>query len=223
MSIVRGSGRRGAEASSLRLAGAALFATLLLAGCARLNERPPQAVDLSGDWQLRKSLSDDPAALLKPRHEDRRQREDRAGDDMATAGPARGSPAGTQGRSPFAGERPDRGEPDFAMLRNLLEQPAELSIRQLSREVRLTADGSPTRYVYGQEAIDSVQGGVAKRTAGWDGSAFVIKYEVRQGPYAARRYEMDATGQWLTVTTKVSGGGGPRLKIHTVYERKPAG
>jgi hypothetical protein len=196
----------GSRSRPLRWPLAAGFALgLLLVGCGRLNEKPPQAVDLSGDWQLRQSLSDDAGALLEPpRH---RQRQ--------------------TGTAPERDEGPlqDRrdGGPDVALLRNLLAQPAELSITQLPRELRLTADGSPTRYVYGQEAIDSVQGGVAERHAGWEERTFVIKYEVRKGPHAIRRYEKDPTGHWLTVTTRVSGGGGPKLEINTVYERKPGG
>jgi hypothetical protein len=178
---------------------------LLLVGCGRLNEKPPQAVDLSGDWQLRQSLSDDAGALLEP---------PRRAQQQASTPPEKVEDP-PQDRS--------YGGPDVALLRNLLTQPAELSITQLPRELRLTADGSPTRYVYGQEAIDSVQGGVAERHAGWEDRVFVIKYAIRKGPRAIRRYEEDPTGNWLTVTTRVSGGGGPKLEINTVYARKPGG
>jgi len=207
-----------------RLAAAGCALGLLLAGCARLNEKPPQAVDLSGDWQLRQSLSDDPAKLLNPRHHDTRHGQERSQDDEAVIAEPRPD-RDDDGRqdSRQAEGRPDRGGPEFAMLKNLLAQPAELSIKQLPREIFLTADGSPTRYVYGQDAIDSVQGGVAERTAGWNGDAFVIQYDVRQGPVALRSYRKDATSQWLTVTTRVHGGGGPKLAIHTVYERKAPG
>jgi hypothetical protein len=198
----------------------------LLAGCLSLNEKPPRAVDLSGDWELRQSLSDDPTALLRPLHHRRRHGEDRAGSDGTSAGPPPDgggggtrpeSRGGMQGMGQFAG---GRGGPDFAMLEDLLAQPAALSIRQLPTELRLTADGSPTRYVFGQDALDSVQGGIAQRNAGWNGEAFVIRYAVRQGPEALRSYQKDPTGQWLTVTTKISGGGTPKLQLRTVYERK---
>jgi hypothetical protein len=214
----------------LHVASAGLAAALLLSGCLRLDEKPPQAVDLSGDWQLRQSLSDDPVALLKQQRHGKRRDEDRAQDSDATTadskpdddgdGQRESRGGGAQGAGQFAADRPDRGGPDFAMLGNLLAQPAELSIRQLPKAVLLTADGSPTRYVYGQAAIDSVQDGVAERTAGWDGDAFVIKYDVREGPDAIRSYRKDPGGQWLTVTTRVSGGGAPKLEIRSVYERK---
>jgi len=225
---------RAAHARSHKwLTGAVCAAALLLAGCARLNEKPPQAVDLSGHWQLRQSLSDDPATLLKPRHHDGRHGEDRSHDDEAVTAESRPDgdegaqreprdDDGMQGSRQTAG-RSDRGGPELAMLRNLLAQPTTLSIQQLPGEISLTADGSPTRYVYGQDAIDSVQGGVAERTAGWSGDAFVIQYAVRQGPVALRSYRKDATGQWLTVTTRVHGGGAPKLEIHTVYERQAPG
>jgi hypothetical protein len=209
---------------------AALALTALLAGCGRLNEKPPQVVDLSGTWQLSRSLSDDPSTLLKPPHRHRKHRDTRPED--AEGAPAGSRPDGDDGGQRSGGGREDssfardrtRGTgTDFAMLRNLLAQPAELSIQQLPRELRLTADGSPTRYVYGQDALDSVQGGVAERTAGWNGSVFVIRYDVRQGPEAIRSYQTDATGQRLTVTTRVSGGGGPKLEIRTIYERKSPG
>jgi hypothetical protein len=206
---------------------------MFLAGCGRLNEKPPEAVDLSGDWQLRQSLSDDPVALLKQHLQGKRRDKDRPEDSDAATGDSKpdddgdgqreSRSGGAQGAGQFAAGRPDRGGPDFAMLRNLLAQPAELSIRQLPKAVLLTADGSPTRYVYGQDAIDSVQDGVAERTAGWDGDAFVIKYDVRQGPDATRSYRKDPGGRWLTVTTRVSGGGAPKLEIRSVYERKASG
>jgi hypothetical protein len=217
--------------SHLLAAGCALG--LLLTGCGRLNEKPPQAVDLSGDWQLRRSLSDDPVALLKRHRRGKRRDEDRPGDVEATSGDSKPDDdgegqresrgAGAQDAGQFAAGRPDRDGPDFAMLRNLLAQPVDLSIRQSPKAVILTADGSPTRYVYGQDAIDSVQDGVAERTAGWDGDAFVIKYDVRQGPDAIRSYRKDPDGQWLTVTTRVRGGGAPKLEIRSVYERKAPG
>jgi hypothetical protein len=207
----------------LSYAATVLALTALLAGCLRLNERPPAAVDLSGDWQLRPSLSDDPGLLLKPPHRGQRHDEDAPAESRTDGdeGGQRGGGGGMPGGRQFASDHSRGDGPDFAMLRNLLAQPAELSIQQLPREVRLTADGSPTRYVYGQDAVDSVQDGIAERTAGWKGQAFVIRYEVRQGPEAIRSYEKDATGQWLTVTTQVSGSGAPKLKIRTAYERKP--
>src|SRR5215467_14132644 len=46
-----------------------LFSTLtavsaLLAGCGTLGSRPPRSTDLSGEWKLDESLSDDPQAMI---------------------------------------------------------------------------------------------------------------------------------------------------------------
>jgi hypothetical protein len=48
----------------------ALALAALVAGCASLSSHPPHATDLSGDWKLDQSLSDDPRSMA---HQQRRQ------------------------------------------------------------------------------------------------------------------------------------------------------
>src|SRR5262245_58167771 len=41
------------------------LATVAIAGCATLGSHPPHATNLTGEWQLDESLSDDPSAVLR--------------------------------------------------------------------------------------------------------------------------------------------------------------
>jgi len=68
----------------------------------------------------------------------------------------------------------------------------------------------------------SVKGGAAERSSGWKGQAFVVKYDVSEGPKAARSYELNDGGKQLVVTTQVQGEGSPSMKFRTVYERASA-
>ena len=101
-------------------------------------------------------------------------------------------------------------------------QPAKLSIQQSTSTLKLIADGVPTDYEYGEKVVASVQSGTADRSSGWKGQAFVVKYDVKDGPKATRSYELNDGGKQLVVTTEVSGGRGGSMKLHTVYQRDPA-
>ena len=101
-------------------------------------------------------------------------------------------------------------------------QPARLAIQQGDEKLKLVADGVPTDFEYGEKVVASVQSGAADRSSGWKGDAFVVKYDVKDGPRATRSYELNDGGKQLIVTTEVSGGRGGSMKLRTVYERDPA-
>jgi len=187
----------------------ALGLAVLAAGCASLSSHPPHATDLSGDWKLDPSLSDDPRALM-------RQQRQHSGHGMHTqGGGAQGGHRG-HGSGGFwgGGRRGPNG--DF------LAQPATLSVHQSVSQLELVADGVSTDFVYGEKVMASVKGGAAERSSGWKGQAFVVKYDVSEGPKAARSYELNDGGKQLVVTTQVQGEGSPSMKFRTVYERAPA-
>ena len=106
------------------------------------------------------------------------------------------------------------------MLPDFIEQPQKLSIEQGPKELTLITDGVSTRHVYGEKVTVSVTRGVAERQAGWDGTDFVIKHTVKNGPSATRTYATQDTGNQLVVWTKISGGRGPEREFITVYDRQ---
>jgi hypothetical protein len=191
-----------------------------LSGCASLGSHPPRATNLSGEWQLNESLSDDPMAVMREhmpkgggmhRHGGMRGMGlTEPGGSQATHTP--GHRGGWQGN----GGGPRRANNEF------LARPAKLVIQQGDRDLELIADGVPTDYEYGEKVVASVQGGAADRTNGWKGKTFVVKYDVKDGPKAARSYELNDGGRQLVVTTEVTGGRGGTMKLRAVYQREPS-
>ena len=208
----------------------ALAVTVFAAGCASLGTHPPHATDLSGDWKLDQSLSDDPRALM-------RQQRQHSGHGMHRPGgmggmgsmpqlvtPPDASTPGTQGGHRGHG---GYGGGNWGSARRgpngeFLAQPATLSIHQSVSQLELVADGVSTDFVYGEKVMASVKGGAAERSSGWKGQAFVVKYDVSEGPKAARSYELNDGGKQLVVTTQVQGEGSPSMKFRTVYARASA-
>ena len=115
------------------------------------------------------------------------------------------------------GMGPRRGPSNEFMVR-----PDKLTIQQGDSSLKLIADGVTTDFEYGEKVVASVQGGAADRSSGWKGKAFVVKFDVKDGPKATRSYELNDGGAQLIVTTEVSGGRGGSMKFRAVYQRDPA-
>jgi len=190
-------------------AGSVLIGTLaaaVLCGCGTLGSKPPRATNLTGDWRLNESLSDDPHAQ---QHE---QRRGGGGGMHRRGGMGGGSWSGRGG-----GQSRPHGP---GAIGDFVARPSEIGIQQSTRELDLNADGSKTEFVYGEKVMASVQGGSAERVSGWKGDEFVVKYAVIDGPKASRSYELADGGKQLVVTTQVEGGRARKLEYRTVYERK---
>jgi len=214
--------------------------TAFTAGCASLGTHPPHTTDLSGDWKLDQSLSDDPHSIM------RQQRQHGSGQGMGhhggmggggmggggmggygqpqqiTPGAATtGTPGGSgthhgHGGGYGGGWSGGRHNPD----NQFMAQPDALSIQQSGDSLKMVADGVPTDFVYGEKVAVSVQGGSAERISGWKGQDFVVKFDVSEGPKATRSYELNDGGKQLVVTTQLEGGHGADIKFRTVYARQ---
>ena len=186
-----------------------ILAAAVLCGCSTLGTKPPHTMNLTGDWQLNESLSEDPHAKL------REERHDRGGMHRRGGLSAGGTPNGDWSRRGSKSRQRGQGaNKDF------LVRPKEIGIEQTARELALNADGSATQFVYGEKVVASVQGGTAERVSGWKGGEFVVKYAVADGPTATRGYKLDDSGRQMIVTTQVEGGDARELEYRTVYERK---
>jgi hypothetical protein len=225
--------------TTLRLASLALLPVWLIAlgGCSSLATHPPRATDLSGEWQLNQSLSDDPQALMRAHRQE--QGRGHGGGHHHGGMPGMGGmggmgmpqldgPGGSGGSGSAGGHGGPRGGgyggmgPHRGSNNEFLARPDKLSIKQEPNELHLVADGVPTDFTYGDKVMASVQNGAAERTAGWKGKDFVVRYDVKDGPKASRSYEQSADGQRLTMTTEVSGARYPDIKFRSVYEHSPA-
>jgi hypothetical protein len=217
-----------------------------LAGCASLSNRPPKATDLSGDWQLNESLSDDPQALMRAHRQQMgggygHGMHHRGGTpemgmpnfaplDLNGPGDGTGNTGGTGGYGGYGGHHGGGGGgggSGFGVHRGanneFLARPDKMSIKQEAQELHLMADGVPTDFTYGDKVMASVHNGAAERTSGWKGKDFVVKLDVTDGPKVTRSYELSDDAKKLTLTTEVSGGGAPDIKFHSVYDRQSAG
>jgi hypothetical protein len=220
----------------LAMRNTAMFLALALAalaGCASLSSHPPHATDLSGDWKLDESLSDDPRAMMRQQGQHGSGHGMHHGGGMGggmpqlvTPGAATtGSPGGGMhgGHHGGGGNGGNWGGGRHGPGGEFLTRPASLSIHQAATQLELVADGVSTDFAYGEKVMASVQGGAAERSSGWKGQDFVVKYDVTDGPKATRSYELNDGGKQLVVTTQVAGGRGPDVKFRTVYERAAAG
>jgi len=187
-----------------------ILAAAVLCGCSTLDTKPPHTMNLTGDWQLNESLSEDPHAKL------REERHDKGGGMHRRGGlSAGGTPNGDWSRR--GGKSRQRGQ---EANRDFLARPNEIGIEQNASGLDLNADGSATQFVYGEKVVASVQGGTAERVSGWKGDEFVVKYVVTDGATATRGYKLAGSGRQMIVTTQVEGGRAPKLEYRTVYDRK---
>ncbi len=201
-----------------------------LGGCSSLGTHPPRATDLSGDWRLNESLSDDPQALMRAHRQE--QGHGRGGGHHHGGMPGMGGMGMPHVGAPGASAPPGGGSygggrgggmgPHRGSNNEFLSRPDSLTIRQDAGELHLVADGVPTDFTYGDKVMASVKDGAAERTAGWKGKDFVVKYDVKDGPKASRSYALSPDGKRLTMTTEVSGARYPDIKFRSVYEHSPA-
>jgi hypothetical protein len=194
----------------------------LLAGCSTMGSHPPKHLDLSGQWQLDESLSDDPAAVMREHRSGHGGGMRHHGGDMGgMGGPGAMGGAGHHGGGGWSGGGDSSGR-GRSPGNGFLVQPENLSIQQGTSMLKLIADSVPTDFEYGEKVMASVQGGAAERTSGWKGQDFIVKYKVTDGgPTATRSYELGDAGRQLIVNTEISGGRGGTRKLRAVYEREP--
>jgi hypothetical protein len=197
---------------------AALFA-ISLSGCGTLSSKPPAKVQLSGQWQLNESLSEDPAQQSRQGSPGGggMGRRGGGGGRMHGGGGGYGGGRGTYGGAGAGGGGGRSGPPGGASS-ELFGRAKELSIDQGVKELKLSADGADTLFVYGEKVTSSLGRGTADRTSGWKDSAFVVEYDSKQGQKMTRRYEILDDPDQLVVTTKLSGR--RDMEFETVYDRK---
>jgi hypothetical protein len=205
----------------------------------------PRGVSLEGQWQLDPLQSEDSHAVRAVLREQMRQRmeQDRERHGGSRGGPPRDSgPMGGDGRrgAPGGGaarggsdddeqappesrglrherDGPGRGAPPE--LDDALATPEHLEVRQAATELEFRGADNSLSCEPGEKVSVTDGAGTGVRTCGWDGKAFVITLKRDRGPKRVDRFELDATGQRLIHTTRLSGGRMPDTALRRVYGR----
>src|SRR5262245_26547664 len=128
----------------------------LVTACSTLGSHPPKHLDLSGQWHLNESLSDDPMAVMRERHSQGGGGMHRQGGGMPGMGmPGGGYGGGNGGYGGGGGGYGGRGHHGsggsgqvgggrHGQNNEFMIQPAKLSIQQGDEKLKLIADGVPT-------------------------------------------------------------------------------
>jgi hypothetical protein len=210
-----------------------------LAGCSggpSLAPEIPAGVNLAGSWQLDRTASEDPQALIaqiqqKAVERMRGRRDDTVFDgnepDPRGPEPRNSSPrppqAGTTAAGGFYGRR---GPGGFIRARYTDALGPRLTGDSLTIEQspgRFVVERTESRrsYTPGGRSVVSVADGVADQTSGWKGREYVIDVRPQVGPRLTERYGLTADGR-LIERISLSGDDLPKLEFTRVYTRGPA-
>lgn len=201
-----------------RLVGAgavAMLAGLALTGCATpaSNPRVPQGIDLSGQWRLDADQSDNLESLLAAVKDEldpplRRRMPDAAADPQGRI---------RSRRDEFV------GPPRTKELVALLSQPYEFTVTQSARELTTKSVDGTRRYVFGEASVVSIVDGLGDQSTGWAAGQFVVSIRATDGRRIDHRFGFTPDRKHLQITTTVSGGGLPSVRMKRVYDRVTPG
>jgi hypothetical protein len=216
-----------------------------LAACAsvgKLDESPGQTVDLSGNWTLNRTLSDDPKPIiekLRPKPVKRRWG-DMPPDDMDEDGGVPGGDRQPGGGQQGGGQRQGRGRgggsqgPQMAYRNNNdaythstvlkaltadLARAENLTIRQNPDRFSLDYGSAIRNFTPGLISVVSASWGVADQSSGWKGKEFVIHVKPQEGVASQETYSLSPDGQHLLEELRLGGGEFPAVKLKRVYDR----
>jgi hypothetical protein len=219
------------------LATAVLASLAACSSVGRYDAAPSKSIDLSGNWVINRTLSDDPKPVLqslRPKPAPRRWDQpppDENGDDT---GPPRG---GQQGGGGGGGGRSRRGgsQGPQVVYRNNNEAYTHSAVLKvltadLSRADNMTIQQSPERFSIdygsavrsftpGSVSVVSAAWGVADQGSGWSGKSFVIKVKPQTGVASEESYSLEDDGQHLVEVLRLGGGEFPAVKLKRVYDR----
>jgi hypothetical protein len=219
------------------------MAVVALAGCGsvgRFDENPGHEVDLSGNWTINHTLSDDPKPILeKLRPQPVKHRWEMPPDDLG--GDEAGPPAGggqQGGGGGGGGGRSRRGggsQGPQVVYRNNNDAYTHSTVMKalsadLARADNMTIQQSPERFSLdygsairsftpGARSVVSAAWGVADQSSGWKGKAFVIQVKPQTGVASVETFSLADDGKHLVEELRLGGGEFPSVKLKRVYDR----
>ncbi len=213
----------------------------LAAGCSsvgRFDATPSHSVDMSGNWALDRTLSEDPKPViekLRPKPVKRRwdMNPDEAGDESGPpeGGGQQGGPGGGGGRSRRGGgqQAPQmmyRNNNDAfthsSVLKALtadLARADNLTIRQSADRFALDYGSTVRSFTPGAVSVVSAAWGVADQSSGWKGKSFVIHVKPQTGVASVETFTLADDGMHLMEELQLGGGEFPSVKLKRVYDR----
>jgi hypothetical protein len=204
----------GPQGKHIRFRGAVLlviFAGLIGAGCGvtPASPRVPQGIDLSGQWRLNAADSDRLDSLLAAVKDEldpplRRRMPESGSDDRARI---------RSRRDEFV------GPPRTKELIALLSQPDEITVTQSARELTTRSVDGTRQYVFGEASVISITDGLGDQNAGWAAGQFVVSIRATDGRRIEHLFGFAPDRKRLQITTSVSGGGLPSVRMKRVYDR----
>jgi hypothetical protein len=188
-----------------------ILASLLLAGCGVTASSPrvPQGVDLSGQWRLNAAQSDSLDHLLAAVKDEldpplRRRMPDSAADEPGRM---------RSRRDEFV------GPPRTKELIALLSQPEAMTVTQSARELTTKSVDGTRHYVFGETSVVSIVDGLGDQSVGWAAGQFVVSIRATDGRRIEHFMGFAPDRKGLQITTTVSGGGLPTVRMRRVYDR----
>jgi hypothetical protein len=210
---------------------------LALAGCGavgRYDEAPGHEVDLSGNWTIDRTLSEDPKPILaKLRPQAVKHRWEMPPDDLD--GDESGPPDDSGGRQ--GGGRSRRGGqqgPPMVYRNNNDAYTHSLVLKvllaDLARSDNLTIQQAPERFSIdygsavrtftpGSRSVVSAAWGIADQSSGWKGRSFVIQVKPQTGVASVETFSLEDEGKHLVEELRLGGGEFPSVKLKRVYDR----
>jgi hypothetical protein len=192
-----------------------LLAGLMLAGCGVTPSSPrvPQGVDLSGQWRLNAAQSDSLDNLLAA-----------VKDELDPPLRRRSPESGVDDRGRMRSRRDEfMGPPRTKELVALLSQPDAITVTQTARELTTKSVDGTRQYVFGESSVVSLVDGLGDQSAGWAGGQFVVSIRATDGRRIEHFFGFAPDRMRLQITTSVSGGGLPSVRMKRVYDRDAPG
>lgn len=217
------------------------IALTALAGCGtvgKLDENPGHTVDLSGNWTLNHTLSDDPKPIiekLRPKPVNRRwgaPPDGGGGDEM---GPPDGGGQQDGGQRQGGRSRQGGAQGPQIVYRSNNDAYTHSTVMKvltadLARADNVTIQQSPDRFSLdygsavrsftpGVRSVVSAAWGVADQSAGWKGKEFVIQVKPQTGVASTETFSISDDGKHLMEQVYLGGGEFPAVKLKRVYDR----
>jgi hypothetical protein len=216
-------------------------AVAALAGCSsvgRFQENPAHSIDLSGNWALNHTLSDDPKPViesLRPKPVKHRwdMGPEEGGDE---SGPPQGGQqgggsgggrsrrgGGSQGQGPTVVYRNNNDAYTHSTVLKVLTadlaRADNLTVRQGATTFSLDYGSVIRSFTPGAVSVVSAAWGVADQSSGWKGKTFVIQVKPQTGVASVETFGLSEDGKQLVEELHLGGGEFPAVKLKRVYDR----
>ncbi len=215
-------------------------AVAVLAACSsvgRFQESPSHSIDLSGNWALNRTLSDDPKPVLESlRPKPVKHRWDMPEEGGDDSGPPQGGQpgggsgggrsrrgGGSQGQGPQVMYRSNNDafthSSVLKMLTADLARADNLTVRQSASTFSLDYGSVVRNFTPGAVSVVSASWGVADQSSGWKGKSFVIQVKPQEGVASLETFALSDDGKQLIEELHLGGGEFPSVKLKRVYDR----